>query len=275
LIRHSGASTRNPDLLDLSADCDEGSNLEFFDQALSTLAETAGRGGFLAIGLVGQRGIPGVVLRRAQAILRWDLRPSLWSHAFVVAEPYGGSDVEALRIREVAMHPRTGRFPEPAENAVGDGWLGLYANATLDANVALINVGLPEELVEPIADRALLHPNLDRLRYDLWTSLGVWETYLWSTGVAPNPLREGYPVPSSAFIEYCYDAGHLDLAPAASERNSAPEHLWNSAVWWSETFAKLERPISGSYVLRDPYCTLLEPDEIPAHGPEPPVGAGP
>jgi hypothetical protein len=41
---------------------------------------------------------------------------------------------------------------------------------------------------------------------------------------------------SSALIEYCFEEIRLDLSPATSERNSAPEHLWNSARWWTREF---------------------------------------
>jgi hypothetical protein len=90
----------------------------------------------------------------------------------------------------------------------------------------------------------------------------VWQTYLWSAGAAANPLREGFPIFSSSFVEYCYEAIGLDLSPGASERNSAPEHLWNAALWWQDTLGELDHGISGCCVLRDPYATLLDPGEL-------------
>jgi hypothetical protein len=67
----------------------------------------------MAIGLLGQRDLPGATLRRAQAILRWDLRPSLWSHVFLIA---GGAstDIGEAHLREVTIHSRGGASPEPA-----------------------------------------------------------------------------------------------------------------------------------------------------------------
>jgi hypothetical protein len=63
-------------------------------------------------------------------------------------------------------------------------------------------------------------------------------------------------------VEYCFEEIQLDLAPGASERNSAPEHLWNGARWWSTEFGEFDRPISGRYLLRDPRCSVLSPGEI-------------
>jgi hypothetical protein len=258
VIRHSLSTKQSPRVKDWTADFAEKSNLEFFAAAFEDL-EGAGR---MAIGLLGQRDLPGVTLRRAQAILRWDLRPSLWSHAFLVADdPPSGGDLGGLGLREVTMYSRGGRFPEPAFNAVTDARLGEYGDARVDANAALLVVDMTPEEVGKVAERAIEAVNLDRLRYDLWSTLGVWQTYLWSAGAAENPLREGYPIFSSAFVEYCFEAIALDLSPAASERNSAPEHLWNAALWWHEELGELGHPIGGRCVLRDPYATIMDPGE--------------
>jgi hypothetical protein len=214
----------------------------------------------MAIGLLGQRDLPGVTLRRAQSILRWDLRPSLWSHAFLFADALT-PDPEVLKaapIREVSIHSRTGVFPDPAVNAVGESALRYYVRADVDANAGLVVVEMDEAEVEAVAHRALVDPNQDRMRYDLWRMLGIWESYMWSAGALPNPLRQGHPVFSSAFVEYCYEAIRLDLAPGASERNSAPEHIWNAAKWWYENFESLGRTIRCYCVLRDQGAAVLD-----------------
>lgn len=262
MIRHSGATKPSPRVHDFTDDHRRRqTNRKFLEAGLRLLADEGSAG--IVIGLLGQRDLPGVALRRAQAMLRWDLRPSLWSHAFLLVNP---SPDEPLRevAYEVSLHPRTGAFPEPARNAVTATPLRLYDDARVDANVALLGVALDDRQVDAVAHRAVVDPNLDRLRYDLWQSLGAWQTYLWSAGAAPNPLREGFPIFSSALIEYCFEAVQLDLAPATSERNSAPEHLWNAARWWDDAYTELEKPISGCYLLRDPECALLDPTELAA-----------
>jgi hypothetical protein len=259
-MRHSGSLRENPRVEDWTADYAARDNLEFFAGAIARLGrDGTGNGGLMTIGLLGQRDLPGIALRHAQSVLRWDRRPSLWSHAFLVAErPVDPSSIEGLRLREVSIYSRTGRFPEPADNAVGDATVGLYRDPEVDANVALLAVEMNDENAEKVAERAIREVNLDRLRYDFWESLGVWASYLWSGGTRPNPLREGFPIFSSSFVEYCFEAIPLDLSPGASERNSAPEHLWNAARWWDESFQEYEHPISGFYCLRDKGAAVLD-----------------
>jgi hypothetical protein len=101
------------DWTDRYRDADNG---QFFTDAIADLSEQDGLG---LIGLVGSCDMPGVAVRRAQSILRWDRRPSLWSHAFLLVG--GGA------IREVALHSRAGHFPEPADNAITEATLTHYA----------------------------------------------------------------------------------------------------------------------------------------------------
>jgi hypothetical protein len=263
--RYSGTDRSNPQMVDWTADYREQDNMRFFADALAAFAHAErGNGGLTAIGLVGQRDLPGVTMRWAQSVLRWDLRPSLWSHAFLLAEPASGdaAAIGGARVREVPLFERTGAFPRPERNGVSDGRLDLYRDARVDANVALLTIDMSAEEAQKVAEQAL-HPNRDRIRYNLWEILGVWETYLWATDTKPNPLRQGVPVCASAFIEYAFEAIALDLSPGASERNSAPEHLWNAAKWWHGTFQKFGHPISGYYVTRDRGCAVLDPSELP------------
>ena len=202
MIRHSG-STR-PDsskVHDWSPDFRSEANGVFFERALGELADVEGsEQGYMAIGLVGSGDLPGITLRRAQSVLRWDLRPSLWSHAFVLAgRKEAGGDVGDVRLREVPIYSRTGAFPEPADNAVADGVLKDYDSPTRDPNVALLSVRLNEGDANQLSERAIRDPNLDRARYDLWGSLAAWSAYLWAPEDEPNPLRNDVPLFSSAF----------------------------------------------------------------------------
>ncbi|MGH9278832.1 MAG: hypothetical protein ACRD12_12110, partial [Acidimicrobiales bacterium] len=113
MIRNSGATRKNPALEQLPAEDFTSGNVAFFERALARLGEKdLGHDGRLTIGFVGQRDLPGVMLRRAQAILRWDLRPSLWSHCFLITEPRGDKPVADLAVSEVVLHSRTGAFPD-------------------------------------------------------------------------------------------------------------------------------------------------------------------
>jgi hypothetical protein len=249
-IRHSGSDTDNPKLRDRTRGFKTKSNRQFFAAALKELAARGERRtGRMTICLVGQRDLPGVALRRAQAALRWDLRPSLWSHAFLIVDnvaPTVGA-VARARVREVVLHAVTGAT------------LAEYDDSEVDANVALLSVEMDRREAAAVAKRAMEQPNLDRNRYDLWQTLGIWQSYFWSGGAAANPLRESYPLFSSSFVEYCFEGIPLDLAPGASDRNSAPEHLWNAAKWWHKELAEFGHPIRGVCVLQDPHCTQLDP----------------
>jgi hypothetical protein len=261
-MRNSLATEKNPAIADWSGDYQKKNNMQFFAAALAALAENgAGNDGLMAIGLLGQRDIPGVTLRNAQSVLRWDLRPSLWSHAFLIAEPIGEKFDKKTRILEVPLHARDGSFPRPEDNAVHETELGVYENPRLDANVALLAVEMKKEEAELVATRARDY-NVDRLRYNFWDTLGIWQSYLWASGGRQNPLREAIPIFSSAYIEMAFEAIQFDITPGASERNSAPEHIWNAALWWHGPMQEMyKREIRGFCVLRDEGCSLLSADD--------------
>ena len=246
MLRHSQSDTENPNVVDWTDRYRDSDNTKFFADAVADLSEHDGLG---LIGLVGSSDLPGVALRRAQSILRWDRRPSLWSHAFLLT---GGGE-----LREVALYSRAGHFPEPADNAITPATLAHYAG---DPNIALLAVKMDEDEAKRVTARATETPNLERLRYDLFETLGFWQAYLWTRGT-PNPLEQGVPNHSSAMVEYCFEEIQLDLTPGANDRNSAPEHLWNGARWWSEAFGEFDRPISGRYAVRDRHCAVLGPGE--------------
>ena len=261
-IRHSRSTGANPKIEDWSKDYEKKDNLRFFADAFAALGKAGvGNGGLMVIGLVGSRDLPGVTLRQAQALLRWDMRPSLWSHAFLITNRVSGaSGVPRAKTLGVSVHSRTAEFPNPECNGVSSGTLKLYEDSKVDANVGLFAVNMTDEEADRVAYRAA-HQNLDRQRYNLWESLGVWQGFLWSFGVRPNPLREGFPIPSASFLEYCYEGIGLDLTPGASERNSAPEHIYNAAKYWHDAFKTQERFVTGYYALRDKGCSLLSAED--------------
>ena len=259
-MRHSRSSGKNKNLIDWTDTYKEQDNLKFFGAALAALnKDKLGNRGLMVIGLLGQRDLPGYTLRTAQSVLRWDARPSLWSHVFLFGDRIG-QDLGKTLVWEVTLHPRDGEFPKPEENGVGTVELRRYRDRKVDANAALLAVKMTDEDAGKVRRRAADH-NADRIRYNLWETLGIWQGYLWSQGARPNPLREGVPIFSSSYVEMAYEAINLDLTPGASERNSAPEHIWNAAVWWHEAFDREKHPVSGYYVLRDKGCSLLSTDD--------------
>ncbi len=262
-MRFSGATKRNPNVADWSRKYQNLPNSRFFQDGLKALGASVERDHRLIVfGFLGQRDIPGVTLRHAQSVLRWDQRPSLWSHVFLIPQALPlPARTKNVPLREVALFPRSGVFPKPEANGVIDGSLPLYNERKLDANVALVAVRVSPREARVVRNRAL-NPNVERLRYDLWGSLGRWQRYLWSDGSEANPLRVGTPMFCASFIEMCFAAIELDITPAASEQNSAPEHLWSAAMWWHDAFEEFGHAVSGCYVLRDRGCALLGTEEL-------------
>ena len=279
-MRKSTATTRSDQLGDWSEWAAGKTNSEFFRAAFIAMEEFhVGNQGLMTIGLIGSRDIPGVVLRRAQSILRWDRRPSLWSHAFLTGRAWKGKGkLNTIPIYEIPLFSRNTGFPRPENNGVTpNSKLGLYSDANIDANVALIAVGarefkkgtrcgvtnLSKKDVDAVAARAKDY-NYDRMRYDFWDSLSAWHRYLWSEGEGQNPLRAGIPICASSYVEMAFEAIGLDLVPSTSERNSAPEHIWNAAKWWyqhshidhDDTESSYE--MMGCYAIRDPGCSIID-----------------
>lgn len=267
-------------------------NLDFFATAIRTMAKYhIGNRGKMTIGLVGSRDLPGVTLRRSQSILRWDRRPSLWSHAFLIGEAWDGKQaIGDLPILEVPLFARTLTFPLPERNGVmSNSTLGLYADGLVDANVALLAVcrrefesgcrcglkHLTDAEAKTVEGRAGDY-NYDRMRYNFWENLSAWQRYLWSDGEGENPLRAGVPVCAASFIEMAFESIGLDIVPAISEQNSAPEHIWNAARWWhqdshlDEDDAASRFEMQGCFALRDPGCSMLDASDIQrSSGPSP------
>jgi hypothetical protein len=261
-MRDSQTSTKNPDIKDWTNKYQKRTNLQFFNDAFASLRkQDLGNRGLMTVGLIGSRDLPGHSLRMAQSILRWDLRPSYWSHVFVVAESVTSrTSLSKLKILEIPLFPRNGKFPKPEKNGVNEGTFGQYEDKAVDANVGLVAITMSDSEVQKLFKRAKSW-NADRVRYNFWDMLGAWQSYLWSQGAKTNPLREGIPIPASSYIEFIFDRLGMGVTPGASSRNSAPEHLWNAACWWHKAFKEDNRKIAGMFVARDPGCAMLRPNE--------------
>lgn len=268
--RSSRIEKPNPDLVDLSGFT--GDNVAFFAEALRRLAIPRPGKRHLYFALVGSCDLLGNALRRAQSVVRRDLRPGLWSHAFAFVLPNGTppADVGSIKIRGVPLDTRNQRLPEPAWNGVTESDLSLYASPERDANVALLSIELSEAEAAAVIDR-FYTPNADRVRFDLWNSLCAWQRYYWSFGSEPNPFQQSVPMPSSHFIEHCYDAIQLDLTPATSERHSAPEFLWGTVKYWYEAYTTRGNALRGVYLIRDPGCTTMPPENTAKPRAKPPT----
>ena len=282
----SGENTSNPDLLDLTDEYHDKDNAAFLaDVARRLRTEQEGVGGngtlrihpgaVACIGLIGEYGIVGYALRRAQEVFRIDFTPCNWSHAFLVYQPIPddpdrvASRKESPWVLESALDPGAGFSAFFERHGVGGRRIRQYTRAKFHPlathsvpNIAIIAIALTEEERHAVLERAN-NPHIDQLNYDLSGLWGMWYSYITSRGVQVNPLTAGYAMPSAAYLQFVYDAVGIDLAPGSRQRNISPEHIWQAAKRLSPTFQAtsqqgswIERPIKGWYCVRDRACVI-------------------
>ncbi len=246
-MRDSLQTTAITSKKDWKKELQRSSNLAFFAAAKKHLPR--GYSFLGAIGLVGGNSWPACALQAAQSVLRWDRRPSYWSHCFLICRE--ATKIEETRLWECTLEPYALSDLLPEHNAVTSRTLDAYADPGSYPNVALVAFKLGDKEVKALIARAK-KPNIDRLRFPLWDLAGRWIAYLWG-GAAVNPLTEGFRMPSAGYVEMAYEAAGIDLTPGSSERNSSPEHIWQTAKWWYKPFEDFGKPLYLQYCLREPH----------------------
>jgi hypothetical protein len=245
-------------------------NAEFF-QAVADQTDPAARRGALL--LVGGRDPLARAVRRAQGLLRYDRRPSYWSHAALLlgwpGEPAGAFGVE------IALDARGARRQTPERNGVTAFRLRRYFDRARYPNLGVFLLGLPPAARPADASgarrasrgiddvvAAALEPNRDRTRYPWWDHLAPWARYAYAPDTAPNPLLEGVPLPAASLCEYAYAAGGVDLVPGATANQTCPELLWATVLHWARRLEDVSAvQIKGFAVVRDQHAA--PPREAP------------
>lgn len=218
------------------------SNEKFFADVAREVGVPALHG---SIVLIGGRSSRSLAIRRAQAQLRFDRRPSRWSHAALIVR-FDDKPGESVGL-EATLDPEDCTKQVPERNGVTPFSLSRYFDEQKYPNIALIVVGFEarsagkgESSVPAPSERrraalaAALQPNRNRERYPFWDGLAVWSRYATSPHCNPNPLLEGVPLPSAALCEYAYEAAGLDLTPGATGNNNCPEVLYATAKHWAQ-----------------------------------------
>ena len=247
------------------------SNESFFAEVGKSAGQRALHGAIL---LVGARDTLSLALRRAQGVLRFDQRPSKWSHAALIVRWQG--DVGASVGVEVTLDPVERRRQVPERNGVTTFRLSRYFDEQSYPNVALLSFELEEPERVPGMEGTLpsgaerravvletaLTPVKDRERYPLWDMLGAWARHAYLPHTTPNPLLEGVPLPRAALCEYAYEAAGIDLTPGATGNHNCPEVLYATAKHWAEGVASTQRASVRLYSLeRDEH--VVPHDELP------------
>jgi len=246
-MRYSSAKPQKPTTLISEA---EG-NLAFVEAALEAAGAQAGPGSLL---LVGGNDLKSLALRRAQAAIRFDRRPSQWSHAAIIVR-WDRKNIGSSTGVEVAIDPADPASQVPERNGVTEFQLSRYLDESAYPNVSLSFVKFDPRLAKDRTQRlleALANPNLDRLRYPFWDLLGRWAQFVFEPIGESNPLLDNTPLPAAAFCEYVYDAAGVDLTPGATGNYSSPEVLYATMKHWRDSVEATEGAAFQSFaVVRD------------------------
>jgi hypothetical protein len=285
-LRVNPDATQNPMLTDLTEDFRRRDNAAFLARVAELLRQAAGAegpggtrihpGGVACVGLLGEYGLAGYSMRKAQEVIRLDRTPSYWSQAFLLVGNLSDDPAVNRSASRSALLWESSLEPPGALNyftwrsGVAARHISDYARATFDLgaahcvpNLAIIAISLTDAERTAILNRAN-NPDVDQLRYDLTGLLGTWYAYIMQRTGEPNPLAQGQALFSSAYAQFAYDAAGIDLAPGAHQRNTSPEHIWQAVKYLYQTFRVLDpaqdRPVQRTVMawtcIRDQACVL-------------------
>jgi hypothetical protein len=200
----------------------------------------------VSILLAGGADIASLRVRLAQSQARHDLSPSHWSHAALLLEP--AKDLRKSVVLEVPLdRAPVSSFP-PECNGVEERPLGAFADRGAFPNVALIHLPVKRADVAAQCDRF----RLQRAALDAPELVVRWLAFVWGVAKTPNPLLEGYGLPSAAMIEAVLAAAGHDVSPNLPSRSSCPEVLWQAAKWWHAYYkAENRKPLWGAWCVED------------------------
>lgn len=213
--------------------------------------------------LVGGSDLASTRLRMAQSVVRFDERPSYWSHAALVLDVDPGDVLDSTGV-EIALWPPSTTGPE--RNYLSFFKLREYASDRRFPNLAVLSVaelGSPESerggehvdtrsLAERVRGAALReHPGRGVHAFGPWVA--AWTSYVLAPSA--NPLLADLPLPSTALVDYVYASSGVDLLPAAATPALCPEAVWASARYYSERHDLRVEAISR---VRQPHAVVPE-----------------
>lgn len=286
-FHNSRGPRQNANLVDLTQtkDIRDGNNASFLAYVVEQLKAIGSASnettvahsptGEVAIALLGCFGMLGYGMRRSQEIVRFDRGPSYWSHAAIFPD---GFDMAALEIEgkngpwilEAALHPSGKHNDWLFRDGVTARRFADYSNAkfawdsgTSAPNIAVISLAMTEDERARIR-KAMLTPEAARLQYDFLGLAGQWFAYLTNRPELRNPLVDGRPMPSAAYVQMAYAAANIDLVPSSLSTTPTPEHFWslasclsNRAVYWdAKTRTSNERDVRCWFCIREPHCVV-------------------
>jgi len=200
-----------------------------FKSAITSPADT------IYVGLAGGSDPASIAVRHAQSFLRFDRRPSYFSHVFL----FTGQGDGILECRVVGADPT-----RPETLGIARDRARRYASDEDWPNKAVIGFTfLPSRGGQAPAERqakvlaAAKDSKAVRERYDLWKMVAGWQPYLFEPNRTANPLAERMPHPGAAYVRWALSAAGVEAAPSALDEFDAPEHFWASAYYWHRQYA--------------------------------------
>ena len=236
----------------------EAVRLEKKREPLDFAALITDPGNTVYVGLVGGSDPASMNVRLAQSFLRFDRRPSYFSHVFL----FTGRGDAMLECRLVGADPA-----KPETQGVVRDRARRYRDEKAWPNKALIGFTFqeteggrtPAERVRRVLDAAR-EPKAVRERYDLWQMIATWQPYLFEY---PNPLVERSPHPGAAYVRWALGMAGIEGAPGALDEFDAPEHFWAAANYWYESYADASVGVKVTLVrdIGDPAgCVTVAPN---------------
>ncbi|HKU44185.1 MAG TPA: hypothetical protein VJR89_38755 [Polyangiales bacterium] len=233
-------------------------NAEFFRMVAAELRDDNP-----AILLFGASDFASWTVRSQQAVLRYDRRPSDYSHAALICEwnlkapeQSWGLQLDPVRV------PASQQQPEFA--GVTPFRLRDLADAAALPNVAVITVPLKSDE----RDRVLMAartPLRDPMRFPLLRWLSTWRAFVSMPESMPHPLLNRVPHPGAAFVAMAYEAADITLIPGATDLQYCPELLWANAKYWSDA---VRQDVRVFRKLRDESATAPKAKSAPIVAPE-------
>jgi hypothetical protein len=234
-----------------------------FLQSIADAVPPTSRCGLLL--LLGGADRASVRLRAAQSVVRFDQRPSYFSHVALIAS-WGDRLDDALGL-EATWNPEDPARFAPERNGITAFRLKRYLDARCWPNLAVASLRFdddaPDNATPGVTPRrealreALRNPNNDRLRYPIWDQLRAWAPYRFGPALT-NPLLQGQAMPAATFATYVYGHAGIDLVPVADTPNACPEHIWASLLH-APPAEGVEVQVWRRILQRD----LLYPDALP------------
>jgi len=161
-------------------------------------------------------------IRRRERRIRADGKPSEWSHAFLFGERRLDGHQWILE-SDLDLHKKHIRL------GVQENRVDKYCDRELYPNVAVLDFGLPDDLVKIVVTEALTLLSR-QTRYSLREVAGTLFAMRKPTLRARENLlcREG-ALYCSAFVQHCYLAAGVDFAEGVATKNTTPEDIAASA----------------------------------------------